>query len=361
MVMRISRSSKALVCGVLFLVMAVRGAMGQRVVGAPTDSDSDKDGLSDVLEQRLLEQFAPVFMVGQKDCSGVPAEFEAGVKAPTVQAENGTIYGQAFPAKSSTVDAPVVELHFYHLWRQDCGKHGHPLDTEHVAALVRRVWNEGAADRWKATYWYAAAHENTVCDVSQIARASTLHAEEHGAKVWISPGKHASYLNETLCEHGCGADRCEEMVTLPARKVINLGEVGHPMNGAVFIASNRWPLAEKMGASNFPPEALVRVDGLPATDIAWYRAGRHPTQGVIAVSSSTEGAIANGGHDTTTAISVAGNSTGDALSSSGQSTGNALQKSYHKTAHALGTSVRHVGDTLHVTSKPDGSANDTVK
>src|ERR1039458_10862833 len=42
---------------------------------AATSIDSDADGLSDALEQRLLEQFAPRFMVGRNDCSGLPAEF----------------------------------------------------------------------------------------------------------------------------------------------------------------------------------------------------------------------------------------------------------------------------------------------
>jgi hypothetical protein len=41
----------------------------------------------------------------------------------------------------------------------------------HLASVIR-----------KADYWYAAAHENTMCDVSQIARASSLHAQDHGAK-----------------------------------------------------------------------------------------------------------------------------------------------------------------------------------
>src|SRR5215467_6738015 len=75
---------------------------------------------------------------------------------------------------------------------------------------------------WKAVYWYAAAHENTVCDVSQIARASTLHAEDHGARIWVSPGKHASYFNEMLCQRGCGADRCEDMTAMVPLQVINL-------------------------------------------------------------------------------------------------------------------------------------------
>jgi len=315
--------------------------------------DSDGDGLSDALEQSLLRQFVPEFMVGVKDCSDLPAEFRPGSRTPQVKAEDGTLYGEIFPAKSSTSARPEVEIHFYHLWRQDCGRHGHPLDAEHVAALVQASEADLSTATWKAMYWYAAAHENTVCDVSQIARASTLHAEDRGAKVWVSPDKHASYLNETLCDRGCGADRCLNMTALHRGKLINLGEPGHPMNGSLFISSKLWPLAAKMEASNFPATAIARLNQMPDTDIAWFRAGRHPAQGIIAISSSTESALATSGGNTTAAISVAGDSTGDAISAGEDSTGNALEKSYRHTAHALGTSARHVGKALHITPKAE--------
>jgi hypothetical protein len=97
-----------------------------------------------------------------------------------------------------------------------------------------------------------------------------------------------------------------------------------------------------MQVTNFPADPVARLNQLPATDIAWFNDGRHPAQGVIAISSSTEDALADSGHNTTTAISVAGDSTG-----------NALQKSYRHTARALGSTARHMGDALHLTKKPD--------
>lgn len=324
-------------------------------LSAPAElhTDSDHDGLSDALEQELLLQFMPTFMIGQQDCSARPAEFEAGIRVPKVAAENGTIYGQAFPAKASGDRTPMAELHFYHLWRQDCGGHGHPLDTEHVAVLIQASGSHLGSAKWKATYWYAAAHENTVCDVSQIARASTLGAEEHGAKVWISPGKHASYLNGTLCTRGCGADRCEAMTELVPAKLINLGEPDFPMNGSAFLSSNAWSLQAKMSSSNFPSSSIARLNQLPESDIAWFHPGRHPVQGIIATSSSTEQALATGGSNTTAAISVAGSSTGDALSAATNNTGGALAKSYRHTRHALGSSARHVGKALHIIPRAD--------
>jgi len=315
-------------------------------------ADSDHDGMSDALEQALLIQFVPAFMVGRHDCSEIPAEFAPDMKTPTVKAEDGTIYGQVFPAKSSSGDLPTAEIHYYHLWKRDCGPHGHPLDTEHVAVLVRASDGNLDSARWKAIYWYAAAHENTVCDVSQITRASTIHAEEHGAKVWISPGKHASYLNEMLCHAGCGADKCVDMMALPPGKIINLGEPGHPMNGSVFIASSEWPLMNKMSNTNFPPEPIARLNRLPETDIAWFSAGKHPAQGIIANSSSTQQALAGGARNTTSALATAATSTGTAISVTQDSTGNALQNTVRSTGHGLGVSARHVAKALHLTRKP---------
>jgi hypothetical protein len=297
--------------------------------------DSDKDGLSDKLEQSLLTQFSPRFYIGRDECAGLPAAFRPDVLQPTPQAENGTVYGQVFPVTIAGATAPRVEIHFYDLWDRDCGAHGHQFDTEHVAVLVEASSRDLSAAKWKAIYWYAAAHENTVCDVSQLARASALGADDDGAKVWISPGKHAAYLAKSLCNHGCGADRCEAMRPMRTSRIVNLGEPGHPMNGSDFIASSEWPLEQKMSHTNFPPGPIARLNALPHDDIAWFNAGRHPAQGVIAVSYSTGEAIAGSGENTDAALSLASDKTG-----------NALQKSYRNTRHALATSARGVGKAL---------------
>ena len=316
---------------------------------ADTDArliDSDQDGLSDRLEQRLLVQFAPKFMIGQGDCAGFPAQFRMGSAIPLVEQQDGTIYGQVFPFAGSA-GGRMVEVHFYHLWGKDCGPHGHHLDAEHVSVLVQASGSDLESAEWKALYWYAAAHEKTVCDVSQIARASTLRAEDGGAKVWISPGKHASYLSETLCASGCGADKCERMTASPDGPIINLGEVKKPMNESLFIASVEWSLESKMAGTNFPSASVARLDLLPDSDIAWANTGKHPVQGVIADSSLVGGAIAESGHNTTGAVSTAG-----------ESTGNALGTASRKTRHALGKSARNVGRALGIKPK-DGPKDET--
>jgi hypothetical protein len=314
--------------------------------------DSDQDGMSDSLEQALLTQFVPTFMVARNDCSKLPAEFAPSLKTPTVAAEDGTIYGQVFPAKSSTSNLQLAEIHYYHLWKRDCGPHGHHLDTEHISVLVGASGSQPGSEEWKALYWYAAAHENTVCDVSQITRASTLQAESHGPKVWISYGKHASYLNETLCNAGCGADKCVDMVPLPPGKIVNLGEPAHPMNGSMSISSSEWPLMEKMSKTDFPTDSIARLEQLPETDIAWFNAGKHPAQGIIANSSSTQQALAGSARNTTSALAIAATSSDSAISVTKDNTGSALQQSYKQTKHGLGATARHVAEALHLTRKP---------
>lgn len=298
-------------------------------------ADADRDGLSDTVEQALLVQFSPHFYVGQHDCAGLPAAFQPGLLQPAAQAEDGTVYGQVFPVAVAGASQPAAEIHFYDLWDRDCGAHGHPLDAEHVAVLVEASGHDLATAKWKAVYWYAAAHENTVCDVSQIARASALGAEESGATIWLSPAKHAAYLAKSLCNAGCGADECEAMQPMHTSKIVNLGEPHHPMNGSQFAASNAWPLEQKMSHTDFPPAPIARLNALPHDDIAWFNAGRHPAQGVIAISYTTGEAIAGGGANTDAALSLARGKTG-----------NALEKSYGHTRDALGSTVRHVGKAL---------------
>ena len=283
--------------------------------------DSDHDGLSDAQESALLQQFVPQFMVATSDCAGLPARFTPSLTAPTVAAANGTIYGQAFPIAAHP---DQIELHYYHLWRVDCGEVGHPLDAEHVSALITR----DAQGAWLALYWYAAAHEDTVCDASQIARATTLNAEMHGPQIWLSRGKHAAFLARPLCARGCGGDICRSMQPLAVADLLNLGEPDAPMNGAVWASSPAWPLAEKLRRSDFPAPRLTRLDQLPSTDIAWANPDKRPVQAVILGGNQALGGSSTGLRATNTALDIADVHTGNALDRAASSTGHALVKSY---------------------------------
>jgi hypothetical protein len=178
-------------------------------------TDGDKDGVADDLEQHLLMRFAPRFLVSAGDCASAPAEFAAGAAKPAAVAANGTIYGQAFPV------AGGIELHYYHLWSRDCGRRGHPLDVEHVSVLLEN----GGESGFRARYWYAAAHEDTVCDISHAARAADLKAVEDRPEVWISRGKHASFLAMTCAAQAwLRLGPVRQAQALRAARIVNIGE-----------------------------------------------------------------------------------------------------------------------------------------
>jgi hypothetical protein len=307
--------------------------------------DSDGDGLNDSLEAALLARFSPVFMVSRHDCSIMPAQFVPEISKPTVAVDDGTIYGQAFPRKNH---AGEVELHYYHLWRRDCGELGHPLDAEHVSALIHVDDDAGSA---KALYWYAAAHEETICDAGHLSRADTISAEDHGATIWISPGKHASFLSHTLCARGCGGDRCEEMKPLTIRAIVNVGEAGAPMSNIAWLLSSAWPLRDKMRRSDFTDGRLLRVNKFPHTDVVWADPSRRPAQAAILGLNAGIGGAAAGARATDTALVVSNNNTSTALGTASDKTGDALSKSSRNVWGAVKKSIHKTSEFLHPDQK----------
>ena len=325
------------------LIGAVACAQGS------TEVDSDHDGLSDMQEQALLERFLPRFQVSSTDCAVKPALLEEGVAKPTVVRRDGTIYGQVTPRDSAKDGDVVVEIHFYDLWSADCGRMGHPLDAEHVSVLLRAKEMDSPVEDWRAVYWFAAAHEATVCDASEVAAAKVLDAERQGATVWLSAGKHGAFLNETMCTQGCGGDRCVAMTPLVVARVINLGEPGAAMHGAIWAGSPAWPLAEKMQI-DFSAAAIARLEhgeGVPVE----MNGAHGSVKGTIYVANSVANSVGTSGTNTGEALNTAGVNTGAALDNADASTQGALMTSAKATGGALKRSTKAVGRFLHLTGK----------
>ncbi len=305
--------------------------------------DTDRDGLSDSLEARLLAAFIPTFMVSSTDCSIMPAQFERESSKPTVVADDGTIYGHAFPRKG---DPREIELHYYHLWRKDCGELGHSLDAEHVSAIVQLG---GDADSATALYWYASAHEDTICDASHLTRAKTIDAESRGATVWISEGKHASFFSEDLCRHGCGGDHCDHMEPLTIHSIVNLGEAAAPMNGIAWLQSPDWPLKDKMSRSDFTDVRLMRLNGAPATAVIWANPPKRPAQAAVLGFNAGVGGAAIGARAANSALVLTNDSTSSALETGSNKTESALSKSSRNVWKTLKSSTKKAGKFLHLT------------
>jgi hypothetical protein len=305
-------------CIALGLVVVLSAAAQER----PANGDRDGDGIADQQEQELLEKFRPRLLVSAADCDSVPAEFEAGSEMPRPVARNGTIYGQVFAHAAGPEKQPLLEIHYYHLWARDCDLTGHPLDAEHVSVLVTGDPSLPIT-AWRAVAWYAAAHQDTLCDRSTAARASALGAEDRGVEVWVSQGKHASFLRPADCAHGCGQDRCGDTVVLSPGPIFNIGEPGRPLNGALWAGSRAWPLAEKM-KTDFPPELLARLANTES-EVRATGSLQH-AQPVISAGGASVEAVASSGDQVSAAVSRAGGQTHSALGSGVRGVGNALKR-----------------------------------
>lgn len=316
----------------LCLLMST-GAVAQ-TAPAP-DQDSDADGLSDALEQALLQRFQPDLLFAQNDCATAPTAFLPDTSQPTpVPHTEGTLYGQVTPRAPS-----VIEVRYFHLWARDCGQYGHPLDAERVSVLLSSATGASApADDWKALYWFAAAHEGTVCDSSRIHTAVSLHAETAGATAWVSKDKHASFLERARCDQGCGADDCAAGVsaTSASRPVVNLGEPGHILNGATWTTAASWQLSAKMLKTDFLPAHLTLLaagvpSGAPGATPTSVAVGRRPMTGfqtALAIASEPP-------QKTGMALEKADRHTARALEKGGQQVHRSLRLAYAATVGFL--------------------------
>jgi hypothetical protein len=302
-------------------------------------TDSDRDGLSDKLEQGLLEKFAPKLMLSMKECAGSPAKFHPGSARPQLIAKDGTIYGQVFRAAPINETGAFAEIHYYHLWDKDCGRIGHSFDVEHVSALVWALSADEPESAWKAKYWYAAAHENTTCDASHGVRSRFIRAEDQGPTVWISAGKHASFLSQDLCRGGCGGDHCPEMIPSAISELINLGESNAPMNGALWIHSADWSLAEKM-QTDFPAPVLAKLEAASVSGFTPINNYPAPVKVFFHVGGDTVASQATAVRKTGAGLSATTDAVGISIEKSSTGTGKGLKRAALAVWKALGGSVK---------------------
>lgn len=319
-------------------VILALAALAALPVFAADPADLDRDGLNDAFEQALLERFRPSFMISASECDVMPAEFQPGKKDPVNPKRNGTLYGQVFRTGEG---GRFIELHYYHLWANDCGRlFYHPLDVEYVAVLLEAPSPVSFAGEYKAKYWFASGHQGTVCDAANGARAADIAAETSGGTVWISRGKHASFLSQDACNRlGCGGDSCEIMTALPPGKLINIGEAAAPLNGATWTASTKWAFQKKL-TTDFTPTVIARIESAQPREIVSIYPALIPAKAFIL-----------GGNHTLTSIGTGGKHTGSALKTADRHTTNALGLTVEKTGNALKTAGRTTVEFLGFKSK----------
>ena len=121
------------------------------------------------------------------------------------------------------------------------------------------------------------------------------------------------------------------------------------MNGASWVASPGWPLAEKMRRSDFSDARTEKLDRLGANEIAWVNPGKRPAQAAIVGGDNAIAGIGTGMQATDNALTVADTNTGNALQTASDNTSNALATSYRKVKKALRAAMP--GTTASVESK----------
>jgi hypothetical protein len=307
------------------LLLAVLALLALSAAPAPAlAQDGDRDGLADSLEQALLERFLPTFVLSADECDGLPAVMLPGARDPRVIGKDGTIYGYVTPRHRSP--GVEVEIKYFHLWSRDCGRPSHTLDAEHVSALIQAPAIDAPLDAWRAEYWYAAAHEGTVCDASSGARAEAIRAAASGPYVYVSRGKHASYLARGHCKWGCGSDLCDAPGTPnPRTTPVNMGEPDAPLNGATWVQSARWSLAARL-RTDFDPDLRARLDGEPPLAVQVLTIGLRPLQAPILGGDTGLDALIAAGDAATSAVTSAVEAASTAAASTGTAVGGALTR-----------------------------------
>ena len=154
--------------------------------------------------------------------------------------------------------------------------------------------------------------------------------------IWISSGKHASFLTENLClRMGCGGDRCERMIPFSPGRIINLGEPGAPLNGAVWIASGSWQLAEKM-TSDFDDSVRLKLERLEREEVTFLNGPPPPSKALLLAGNKIIGALETGLSETETALSITSCQTGRTVKRALSEAGGSLQRSLKKVGKWLG-------------------------
>lgn len=312
------------------LLLAALGLAGAAVPAGA--QDLDHDGLPDLFEQALLDRFRPTLVLSADECDVRPARFEPGQRDPQLADRDGTLYGQVTPRQRSADGRLEVELKYFHLWARDCGRPSHALDVEHVSALATGPGLQ--PEGWEAAFWYAAAHQGTICDASSGAPASAVGAAIAGPTVYVSRGKHATYLDRGHCKWGCGSDSCDPGERLSGNRVINLGEPDAPLNGTEWIRSRRWKLAEKM-RSDFDPATRASLDSAHPFEVLALKLGFRAHQAPIL-----------GGDTGLDALVAGADAAGLAVTRTGQATVGAVKKTTNAVGRSLANAARGVARFL---------------
>lgn len=237
------------------------------------DNDTDRDGLPDEFEDKLLKKFKPHWHINGDDPAGVPVRLKENEYEPSIADKDGTIYGQVFRLdrcmekicqnnECSCRTYYFLEMHYISIWEDDklvWPFSQHMWDKEHISARAVHTGLENPnceldympsdsldilwdMEKWKVDLWEFYAHQGTPCEKVRQVKGSF----EKGIDVWVSY-KHGIFpslngCNKFLrfwCPDACFGDK-----NLGSPDPINIGEPFYPINKAYWIAFNAFLLGK---------------------------------------------------------------------------------------------------------------------
>ncbi len=176
--------------------------------------DQDKDGLDDVLEDKLARDYLPFLSL------------DPGDKCPRG--------GIVFRVRPHPDNAALIHIVYDHLYEKDCGLTSHVGDNEAFGVTI----NPNVPPPAGILTLVAIGHQSTICEKKTTCGSCAgldpcTTAMKNGAAypvVFSSKDKHASYVQKNKCNPILSCfDTCTLAPTTTDVPLVNAGEPGAPL------------------------------------------------------------------------------------------------------------------------------------
>jgi len=237
---------------------AVNRCGGATSLDIPDFIDDDFDGLSDQLEQILLNTYVPKFVqFSDDDCPGPstgtsnPADsnlvvchifplfqqYVNGSTAPVLYNEPAALVNEKCLEAGISWFENTVMIYGALLYGRDCGLTGHTADVEGFAVSIHYTGtSDGIAWRsdtdlnhWEGYKIQTTSHAGTICEGIETFPFRSNTNPNGKDTIYPSPDKHGNYLTRAQCGSSFICDpACNNPFTLKKIKIINVGEENNP-------------------------------------------------------------------------------------------------------------------------------------
>ena len=226
---------------------------GSYLVTPSPFTDNDLDGLSDTMEQVLLQQFIPVFIqFSDENCPGP----STGTSNPT---DSNLVVCRVFPLLqqyTASNDVALIQnspsslinekcLHTGLVWYdnliviygallygKDCGLNGHTADVEGFSISVKYVgsnddisWRSDTnMNNWEGVTIQTISHAGTICQIVETFPYLSNSFPSGKDTILASPNKHGNYLTKSQCNNSfiCNPG-CNNTPSVKNIKIVNVG------------------------------------------------------------------------------------------------------------------------------------------